>query len=167
MTLSNIFASLPKVYLRSNTVNKTSFKAQFQPDIVSMMMMTILVVESNCLSLPALDRKVSSTSSKPRQRQIQFVFANKYFSGRPRCAMENLRKFGKFEKIWKIWENLENLAGRQWKISKKFKNLIFLKFKTNLHVTFTLTFDEQIYILLAPWSYFWPTLSEKYPQPSS
>ena len=38
----------------------------------------------------------------------------------------------------------------KWKISKNFKNLIFLKFKQNLPVTFTITFVEQIYILLAP-----------------
>ena len=49
--------------------------------------------QRDCLTLAAPDRKVSS--SRPRQRQIQFEMAN---TARPRCAMENLRKFGKFEK---------------------------------------------------------------------
>ena len=101
MTLSNIFASLPKVYLRSNTVNKTSFKAQFQPDIVSMMMMTIQVVGRNATvwlkPLPTADRGKDKCSL-----YLQTIFGGTFgFKG---AANE------KFGVQWEIWNKRPNLA---------------------------------------------------------
>ena len=76
MTLSNIFASLPKVYLRSNTVNKTSFKAQF---------LTLAAPGSACCTVHA------NTQCGRWQNVFESVFVFSYLRLCPKCIWDQIQ----------------------------------------------------------------------------